>query len=337
MSLTVVTEPYTTLDDGFESKFSHAGNPIYYDIQRKDREILGTGAYSGKVSFNVGTSAQIFAVGNMAYVYATDGGVLQFSGEYEITHINTILGYKWITIDKAIYSGYTNIDGGFVNNLERTNHRVIVSLLIDGVATTERSFSTDGTGLARVYINSIVEDYLSTVIDFDYTEINEILEDFAIKFHLRYREAYTGYEDPLPKTALNDYWAVKAVRQLGGDNRMIEYEVYYIGVTQYSTAKFLTAFTKPVYWEGFPFTICALISEINSTVSKNIKSYPAGTTATVAIDVSDGMGVYALEIDPVSGSSKFDLYLSTDESVPSDINDVVEVGTVDDTFINTPL
>jgi len=335
MSLTIISEPYTTLSDSFVSKFSHAGNPIYYDIQRQDRLITGVGAYSGKISFNTGTDSQIFSIGDTAYIYATDGGVLQFSGEFEITYVASILGYQWITIDKAIYSGYTNIDGGFVNNMARTNHRAIVSLLINGTDTTERSFATDATGLARVYVNSIVEDYLANEVDFDYTATNELLDDFAIRFQLRYREAYTGYEDTISKTVLNDYWAVKAVRQLGGDNRMIDFEVYYTSGSQYSTAKFLTAFEKPVMWPGLPFTVCALITDAQGTVAKNIKSYPSGATATVALDLSDGQGVYSLEIDPAADSSRMELWLSTDELIPSDLNDVVENGIVDDTFVYT--
>lgn len=335
MSLTITNEPYTTLTDGFQSKFSYVGNAVYYDIQRKDRSISGVGSYAGRVAFNMGTDAQIFAIGDSVYIYATDGGVLVFEGLYEIYYIDTILGYQWITIDKATFSGYLGIDGGFANNMERTNHRAIVNLRINGTDTTERSFATDSTGLARVYVNSILNDYLANEIDFDYTATNELLEDFAIRFQLGYKEAYTGYEDSLPKYALNDYWAVKSVNQLGGDNRMTLYEVYYNSASVYSTAKFLTAFEKPIMWDGLPFTVCALITDAQGTISKNIKSQPANTTSTVALDLSDGQGVYTLEIDPVASSSEFDLWLSTDEVIPSDLNDVVENGTVDDTFVYT--
>lgn len=320
MSLTVINSPSTILSNTFESKFSFGGNPIYYDIQRKDKTISGVGSSGGNVAFNMGTGTSIFSVSDSIYVRATDGTTTTIDGQYTIVTSDVILGYNWISINLPIFSGYTNIDGGFVNNLERHNHRVICNLLINGVVTSERSFSTDITGLARVYVNSITDNYLSKEIDIDYTAINKLLTDYAIPFQIGYKEGWLGYLETVPKYALIQYWAVKSITQLGHDNRMIDYEVYYVSNVIYSTAKFLTSFARPKMWVGYPFTVAALLTDLNAVVTKEIKSYPAVSQTSETIDMAGGKGVYSLKINPATGSQRCELWLQTDGTITPGLN-----------------
>ena len=328
MSLTITKSPTTTLSDGFISKHSSIGNPIYYDIQRKDTLIAGVGSSSGNVAFNVGTGTQIYTPGDTVYVYASDGGVELIKGQYTVLTAATILGSNWISINRTTFSGYLGIDGGFVNQLGRRNHRVEVQLTINSETTSTLSFSTDLRGLARVYVNGLIQSYIARTLSITYAQVQELLTDFDIAFALRYRELWLGYSEDLFKTDANTYYACKAVQQLGTNNRMTLYETYYLNASAYSQSEFLTAFEKPKYWEGMPFTVCALITDLTAPVDKNIKSYNAGTTATAQLTLV-GKGVYALQFNPVAGSLKSELWLSTNEEIGSEVNSYVENYVID--------
>jgi len=333
MSLTIIKAPSTVLTSTFESKFSFVGNPIYYDIQRKDAAITGVGSSSGNVAFNMGTGTSIYSVNDTVYVYATNGSTVLIDGEYTVLSQAVISGFNWISISLPVFSGYIGINGGFINNMERYNHRIISNLIINGVATSERSFSTDAKGLGRVYINSIVQDYLSNVINFDYTAINELLTDFAVPFKIAFKEGWLGYTDPAPKSDAILYYAVKSVQQLKNDNRMVQFEVFYIDASIYSTAKFSTGFAKPKMWTGYPFSIGALLTDLNATVTKEIKSYPANSTASQTLTIND-KGVYSLLCNPATGSQRFDIWLQTDGVIDDGVNDYVE-NYVDSYIVNT--
>ena len=326
MTLSILTAPSTTLNS-FEFKFSFVGNPIYYDVQRKDTTITGVGSSGGNVAFNVGTGTNIYSVGDAVYVYASDGGVEILNAQYTVSYVGMIGLYNWIAIDLPTFSGYLGIDGGFVNNLERKNHRAIISLIANGVTTAERSFNTDLTGKARVYVNAIIADYISELMDIDYTAGNKLMSDYAVPFQLGYKEGWLGYTDTFPKFEMKQYYAVKAVSQImpSGrttpyDNRMTQYEVYYQSSAIYSTSKFLTAFVKPKMWTDYPFSLGALITNTVAPIDSNLKSYPVGTTDINSLDLTSGQGVYSLKLTPLPNSQKMAVWLSTDESVSPSIN-----------------
>lgn len=337
MSLTVIQNPETYVNNQFTSKYSFAGNPIYYDIQRMDKVAQSVGSYGGNVAFNVGTGTAIFNVGDSVYVKASDGGNYLIDGAYTVVYAVVLGAYNWIAINLPIFSGYTTIvpNGTFINNLERANHHIITSLMINGVQSEERQFATQQNGLCRVYVNSIVNDYLSQIIDLTYTLTNRLIPNYAIPFKLVHREAWLGYEDTLNKYEGAEFYAVKSIQQINNDNRMVQYEVFYEADHSYSTAKFQTAFVKPKMWVGYPFTICSLITFSVTPITKNIKSYPSEAIYSVDLDLSAGYGVNELLINPATNSQSFEIWLNTDEGIDPSISDYVD-NLAEDYVVYTP-
>lgn len=294
MSIVITRYPSTT-DNGNACKFSRAGNPLYFELSRQDYAIVSIQQQAGFYQFNL-ASTSMFTLNEKIY-YNTNAG----SGTALIFDI----GANYIAV-LAIYNPAST--SGHINKISDTKREIEVSGVINSNGVTDfqfnpRRFSYDSTGVVKVYINQIVKDYFAKVYNVNPSG-NALVVGACFNLDLTFEDVEDG------STAIDSkHYAVKAVGQLGDDNRMIEYEVYSYGTT-FSEAKFLTAFAKPVLFRGYPFHLYALMGRNDDVVYR--RQYTLDGFATDTVVPSTPKGIYSMALAPQSATQRrFNVYLHT--------------------------
>jgi len=255
----IIRYPSTT-DNSNICKFSAAGNPLYFEVSRKDHTITASGAYSGFLQlFIADTSA--FTLSESVYVVGKD-----VSSNIIISKKSTIffIAASYIVLTDPATNPTNQITQGWVNQLSDTKREIEVTGVLNydlsnSVSVVARRFSYDAAGTVKVYINQILKDAFVKRYDVTLTGVN-LVDKAAFEMELDFEDIESGDD-----TSTTGYYGVKAVRQLPDDNRMIEYEVYSYGTT-FSTAKFLSAFARPVIFNGYPFHLYALMGRNDDAV-----------------------------------------------------------------------
>ena len=294
MSIVITRYPSTT-DNGNACKFSRAGNPMYFELSRQDYAIVSIQQQAGFYQFNLANTS-MFALNEKIY-YNTNAG----SGTALIFDI----GANYI----AVLAGYNPAStSGYINKISDTKREIEVSGVINSNGVTDfyfnpRRYSYDSTGVVKVYINQIVKDYFAKVYNVTASG-NALVNGACFNLDLQFEDVEDG------STAIStDYYAVKAVGQLGDDNRMIEHEVYSYGTT-FSEAKFLTAFAKPVLFRGYPFHLYALMGRNDDVVYR--RQYTLGGLVINTVVPSTPKGIYSMALAPQSATQRrFNIYLYT--------------------------
>jgi hypothetical protein len=260
---------------------------MYFEVSRQDYAIVSIQQQAGYYQFNL-ASTTMFALNETVY-YKTNAG----NG----TGVIFDIGATYI----AILAGYNPAStSGFINKLSNTKREVEVTGVITSNGITDyyfnaRRFSYDSTGVAKVYMNNILKDYFAKVYDVQASG-NALVVGAC--FHLD-----IGFEDVTDSSTayVSKYYGVKAVGQLGDDNRMIEHEVYSYGTT-FSAAKFLTAFAKPVLFRGYPFHLYALMGRNDDNVY--LRQTNQSNTAVDSVVASEPQGVYSMALAPQTATDR---------------------------------
>ena len=95
MSIVIARYPQTT-DNGHVCKFSRAGNPMYYQINRRDVEITGISQIGGFYCFTV-ADPSIFSLNESVYFCTLNGSTIIDTGTAIIIEIgvNYIVVFIW--------------------------------------------------------------------------------------------------------------------------------------------------------------------------------------------------------------------------------------------------
>jgi hypothetical protein len=315
MAATAIKTPQTVRDDGTTCRFNHGYNAIYFDFQRKDT--LVTNIFNGgslKLGLIVGDN-EAFQPGKKCYLsLTTDQGVI--SGVYDVLIVSELtIGLS--TFDVVIidfpFQAYTGVSG-FVNSFARSNYKLIVDLNITGFGmSSTRAFTPDNTGKIRVYVQNILQGYFEKRYEIDYDLINEKIENLALQFRLRYKEEWLNNYDEVPQYLSGSWRAVKTVEQIDNDNRMVDYEVYYQSNLKASTAKFLTAFTTPVYFKGYPFNMSFLLG---FSTKKLIQVIVPQTGSNIEEDILTGTqnSVNSMTLSAEPSGDFVNVYLKTGDA-----------------------
>jgi len=306
----IVRTPEFTRADGSVCQISNGFNSVFIDLQRQDSVVSGIFNNSGKLGVVVNDNSIYTDKCYLFYNHATG----TYSGVFDILIVGQIV-IGFVTFDVLIldtaFIPHTFVDG-FANSFNRKNYKIITYAVINGTTeTTEREFTPDNTGLVRVYVDSMLKDYFSKTYEPDYTVMNEVATDHVLTFRIQAKEQYQDYEGTF--AYLTGTWrAAKSVAQVGENNLMEEFEVYYSGVGVYSTAKFLTAFKEPVMWDGFPFSLSFLRGVSSLTVQKVVNGVAANLTVqsarqihTMPLALTDDSTVYLQTGSGIVGSSLY--------------------------------
>jgi len=330
MAITIKTAPTTTRSDSTVCYMNAAYNNVYIDLQRQDTQITALARYSPlKFKLNV-ADASIFAVDATAYVEVLLDGILEFAGTYDILAVDAVNNF--IVIDKAWYSTSGTVTG-FANTSLRLQHKVFVKITVDAVISIAAAYHTDSAGVARVYLKSLLQKYFDNTLDADYTAVNKKLDGKDFEFYCSYKEEYYGYYTDLYHKLPAVWKAVKAVQQIGDDLRMVDYEIYYYGLGVYSTAKFLTAFVEPVYFENYPFAIGALFGPSTVNIDREV-TYHDGSTTVTALDMAEADGVNTITLTSSVSSPHCWLALKVGTGDNEYINDYI-LNYIDDYYSTT--
>lgn len=258
MSLTIIKKPEKSVH-GHLSKWSAVHQPISFKVQRKDQAVsikFMSGFGSNKVRIKVvGALPSSVAVGQRVYYSSPTQSYI-----VTITAINGNTLTTDGTTTGTIYGGFVNFLDAYKNYFVSTQIYTLNTsnaLELLGTATTK----VDSSGVSTVNVNA----WLRTVAEFEdqfkYDQINKAINGEGGKFTVRFSEYYNGQPSPYGSTLGVDYWSnsAKQVGDLYGTN-MGEYVPTY-DATREEKAKFLSAFKKPTYFTGFPFSLSFIYSD----------------------------------------------------------------------------
>jgi hypothetical protein len=292
MSLTVTQRPSTTIG-GNTSRWNAAKNPIVYKMTRKDYNITAVANNAGALQITVNTnlttltSAQGGPVvaGSKIYVQTDD----LFFYKKTLTVVSVTNAANSVVVFEAGSWVGSAASTGFINLLQRTNYRVEVGIyaneIFDIPANSVRtnvllstlSYSPDPSGnvlidVATPLLNNLspdnLADYVTGFVTHDdrTTSLTNIGNAY-VKFYIRYTEVWTNSTETETNDSANQFFALYGARQIGelyGGN-LAEY-VNFENATP--LAFFLTKFTRPSIWRGFPFSIHTITSD-NQTTNSN--------------------------------------------------------------------
>lgn len=279
MSVTVTERPLRTVNELTTpeqiSRWMAVWHPILFKFQRKDfllTAIAANGGTGDGVELTVDGDASELEVGDFIYLY--EEGV--FDGSYEVLSISTTgspVTETTIVID-AEYSVTTAVTG-FINILSRLAYFLEVRILeyTTGapVETTDEypQFTSNASGVIKADLQKWLQPLLAAVNEYDYLQTSVKDENLGQPFNIQYREFWrgVGYGEWSDLTDDNLHYIANAVKQTGdlyGQN-IGEYVIFPLDTAspqvEGSAGKFLTKFTEPVFWEGYPFSLSFVYSD----------------------------------------------------------------------------
>jgi hypothetical protein len=287
----IIRNPATT-DNGNICKFSAAYNPMYFEVSRKDFTITGSASNAGFLQLFIADTTGL-TVNQQVYIVCKDAGnAIIKSGTFTIFEVNPTN----LTLLTSALSPTNAVASGWLNTLSNTKREIEITggVIYNGLNIsyfTARRFSYDSTGTVKVYVNSILNDLFAKVFDVQASGI-ALVNSACLELKAQVEDIESG-----DTAEINEYYGVKAVRQLPDDNRLIEYEVYYYGTTV-SDAKFLTAFAKPVMFVGYPFHLYCLRGRTDDTIC--LRQTAAGGIALDTPFPNNYKGVFSMRLSQQS-------------------------------------
>jgi len=247
---------------GNTSRWNAAFNPIVFQYQRKDFEIIKVLISTINGNALVYVNADLTGVNIGDYVYINAGN---YKGTYQVQNtaentivINTTYNGNttgWINIDslRPYYKVYTKISYN-----DPISGKPLTALV---------KSSVDAAGVAKTNIKNFLQSLLQAKDDSQYNLVNYRDMNLSASYRISYAEHWedgttntdgsTGHTDvyfDLPDT----YYVTFAARQLGqkyGGN-MAEFVPF-----KTLAAKWLTDFAEPVYSLAYPFDLSFIYGE----------------------------------------------------------------------------
>lgn len=306
MSLIVTQRPSTTIS-GNTSRWNAAKNPIVYKMIRKDFNITNVANSGGALQITVNTNlttlttAQGGAVvaGSKIYVQSDDW----FFYKKTLTVVSvTNAANSVVVFETGSWVG-SGASTGFINLLQRSNYRVEVGIYAvqtfdipansvrNNVLLSTLSYSPDPSGILNIDVSTPLLNNLSPDNLADYVTGFTVHDDRTINltnlgnaylsFYIRYVEKWTNSNETETNDTANQFFALYGARQIGelyGGN-LAEYVNYENGTP---LALFLTKFTRPSIWRGYPFSISTVTSDNVSTISNFRIEYFDNTGASIS-------------------------------------------------------
>lgn len=251
MGVTITQRP-TRSNEHLTSRWTAAHNPVIYKFQRRDREISGVTVNLGQLRLTLNDASGINP-GDSVYVSTTK---YKSPATVEAVAVSDI----WV-------SGITPAgnDGTGYLNLSLRNYRIQINIYEVGnnrlLGSTACVPFTNGAGTKDLAI--YLAAYLKLRNTITYEAVNERDVYGSIKFYITFQEFWEGGSGEVQSDASNFIFAVNAARQIG-DKYGQNLSEFVVMAPTTRKAKFLTKFKRPVYFEGQPFAIGFIYSELTS-------------------------------------------------------------------------
>lgn len=286
-------------------------HPILFEFARQDFPLQNVVNDNGNAIIVIDASlpyVDLIEVGDTIYVS-------QFGKNGTVSFINAAGGSLYFFTDIP-FSAFL---GGYVVHTSRQAYRLSIDVVIGNAAgaTTETvtlEVNTNPQGKARVDVSSVVNSFFAKKNLFKYNETNWRDNYVHGAFFLRYQEKWkdttlTKITDSITVslfgvnvTVNRFYFTVDAVKNLldnYGQN-LCDYVPFNNTLLNDYPAKFLSDFSKPTYFVGYPFDLAFIYSSevAYTSITKNEERYNGQGAliggANYAIDSSRAGGVHRL-------------------------------------------
>lgn len=317
------------------SRWTGISNPYNFEFQRADYAINNTAirnAYSTTLP-TVWLNEDPIAVPSFIYVgdliYINSG---MYNGTYTVHAVNG----NYVTIDTPFIG---NGGSGYLNMIERLIDFMPYIKLIDGVTgdLIETYYSrTDSTGLLLQDVSGAISSIVDTQLNAIQSVINKankgISGSFKIKYGASYKFVFPALTIDVNLTEVDDnkiyYWGSGA-KQIDGNTTLgmsgigQNLKEYVPKNLAASEAKFLTAFERPTYFDGFPFFLSFIYDEDfdgnyleRHQQDVDINGTSVGAETDNNLFVSGQGYVNQMNIrTPNAGTKAFDVWLELGEEV----------------------
>lgn len=258
--ITITERPLRTIG-ALTSRWTAGHNPVVYKFERSDYDVTDVqptpALHGGSILVRIPAIGIGLHVGGSAYL-----GTVKYKGIGTIADVQESGGtttYVWLT---GIAANGLDMGGKF-NDLGRRNYRIEIQIKEAGsdklLGVADVAPFTNGLG--KIDLRRYLSAYLLLRNDFAYNTVNKRDVYGSVKFYITYQERWLGNDGPVISDSAQPIFVTNSAKQImdkHGQN-MAEYVI-----SNVSPAKFLTKFKSPVYWEGYPFSLSFIYSELLS-------------------------------------------------------------------------
>lgn len=322
MSTTIVSRPSSTVSSGYDSKFCSVHNPIIYRFERKDYTVTEVRRFGTKAQPVVASDiTSELTVGDYIFVYSADlgsksGTITSFTFAGGETLIITDIEFPGLGIDSG--SGY------YLNlTTDRPDYKVKVDIYdkSDNLIASVPDNYPFADGILYFDVAPFLRDRVNNTFGGSYSAVNAKDENSTIEFYIKYLVSYTGSSNSEIDDSSFNFFAcntTKQVLQEHGSN-IGEHVSFNADLAEADKAQFLCPFEKPIYWEGYPFTLNFIFQDTGAspTLSREEENFDTsgasiGTTSTNLVD-TDYDYIHSLTLTGgYSAGEEIDVWIQTD-------------------------
>ncbi len=256
MSLTVTQYPHAEVN-GINTRWNAVHHPITYTVQRRDQAVqIRFSNASGDTYINT-----VGAIDTSAVI----GEYIQYIEPNGTVHVLQILNASTNSMQVS-GSLMGTVAGGAVNYLSRQGYYLETEVFHVDESNTYISLGkmkhiTSKDATIEINVHTWLKSKATFPNSFGHDQINKAMFGEGGKYAIRFVEYYDGKGHIVGQLFDIDYWtnSAKQVGDIHGSN-MGEY-VPTIDDTRPSQAKFMTAFERLTYFEGFPFSLTFIYSD----------------------------------------------------------------------------
>ncbi len=324
----ITRRPEKTIYGSETSRWGALFNPYLFEVTRKDYNVTSTAirpAYHATLP-TVETDAN---PAELPTFLSAGQNIYLSSGIYEGVYVVQSVTGKYITIDTTYIgvggSGYVNLVDFLLNFKMYFNIYSAAGTFIDDLTckpNTAGLVLLDVSGALQKLCNNSDTAAMAVVE-------NQVAEDMSGDFYLGYGFSYKVGDLTITTTEQVDgsiyYWTASAQqitgKQFSYGQNMAEYVPFNVSGSE---AKFLSAFTQPRMWAGFPFTLSFIYGEDFASEylqrgqqNKNINGANTSSETDVTLG-PNGIGrINYLLLDDLDPTTAFvDVWLQTGGAIP---------------------
>lgn len=276
----ITSRPEKTVSSNI-SRWSAVTNPVIFTVERQDLNIIGVTDSGGLVQVEIINAADLVPFGT-----AVGDKVYLKSGNYDgVGTIQAATSTVTFTLDIPFVA---NASGGIINlPTNRTNYRLQVRIMrvINNVyqtLVTTGQFRTNEKGIANIDIRSWLQTVPKMINDFQYDVRNQADPNLGGNYIFQIRELYTDpsgdFEGAFADPAFGNLnYFVNAARQIQDEHggNMAQFVPFFTNVDESEKALFLSGFTEPSRFAGYPFDLQFIYSDLIALllVTKEERSY----------------------------------------------------------------
>jgi len=275
--ITILNGPAIAVN-GNLSKWFPAHQPISFKLKREDAKVLQRYKIDNEIHFKMSSVPTSVKAGQtITYVRNTVTVTLV---------INSIVGnYIKVPFTASFNTGVMGVmlfsDAYLGYHVETRVSYIDASLTYRTIGTLKTK--TDSFGISKVSVQELLKTKLDNSNLFLYDKINRKQLNEGSGFNIQVREIYNDYTSSWSSLSSNNAnYFVNGSKQLQDPNNYNMGE--FVTKLNFAENKFLSVFSKPTYFVGYPFSLSFIYSDLllNMQITRNEETFDLnnGTVAT---------------------------------------------------------